>query len=384
MPFVDPVVAIDCGHTFCRECIHLSLGTSPMCPIDRCPLFSDNLTPAVKIIANMVNELIVYCPNSESGCEVTMERQHVDSHLDNDCKYTATQCGVAECQTMVLKKDLNHHTNECPFRLVECERCNAKIKFKSLDEHNAKKCPAAIVGCASCGEQCARSDYASHIKTCPEHPTSCAQERNGCKWMGPKRTVEEHLSECAYERIKGFFAINNDRISTLEQENSKYRSGLEIISKRLDSLYAENYDLEADAGYAYDDFDPLKATSEAGPSTRSPRPQSNASILQMQIDQLQHSVLQIEMQQNSHSHFVSENLRLQEELQALRSIVHGIRMQMHWLLMERRNAGPVGAATANLMSGTPLDSPQSMQQMQPIQPMRRVGGPPRGQDINKL
>ncbi|KAI0030000.1 hypothetical protein K488DRAFT_20616, partial [Vararia minispora EC-137] len=49
-PFLDPVTARTCAHTFCRDCITHSLRSSRHCPIDRSALDSGDLVRATPII----------------------------------------------------------------------------------------------------------------------------------------------------------------------------------------------------------------------------------------------------------------------------------------------------------------------------------------------
>lgn len=69
-----------------------------------------------------------------------------------------------------------------------------------------------------------------HLEVCPEVTVPCLQSLNGCPWSGPRCDITGHTETCPYERIKGFFAINNTRLGTLETENANLRrqvSGLE-------------------------------------------------------------------------------------------------------------------------------------------------------------
>lgn len=59
-----------------------------------------------------------------------------------------------------------------------------------------------------------------HEVTCPEMTVSCNHTSHGCPWSGTKRTLLNHINECPYESIKGFFSLNTLRISRLEAENS--------------------------------------------------------------------------------------------------------------------------------------------------------------------
>lgn len=58
--------------------------------------------------------------------------------------------------------------------------------------------------------------------------------------------------------------------------------------------------------------------------------------LKSEIETITADIASLELKQNVA--LMTETFRLQEELQSLRAVCHGIRMQMHFLMMERRGA----------------------------------------------
>jgi hypothetical protein len=123
-------------HTFCKDCIHQALENSSVCPIDRSTLSANEFQTAVKIIHNMVNELLVYCPRQ--GCPFTGQRQYIESHVANDCEYTIAPCELDECKELLLKKDLNTHAETCKYRTAECNMCKKKLRIFELEVRNNK------------------------------------------------------------------------------------------------------------------------------------------------------------------------------------------------------------------------------------------------------
>lgn len=120
-------------HTFCSTCIYQACDASPVCPIDRSPVSTNDIQPAVKIISNMVNELLVECPRSEEGCTHVGQRQYIENHVKNDCQYTFTSCDLEECKALVLKKDLTTHVSTCKYRPAECKMCKRKMRAIELE-----------------------------------------------------------------------------------------------------------------------------------------------------------------------------------------------------------------------------------------------------------
>ncbi|KAG8981533.1 hypothetical protein FRB95_007944 [Tulasnella sp. JGI-2019a] len=240
-PFIDPVVTSKCAHTFCRECISSALLVNSQCPVDRSPLTIDQLHPAAAIVRNLVDELLVVCPNASLGCDVTPQRIHLGSHLSSDCQFVHVECSQPQCENVVLRKDLGKHSDGCDHRLVECEACGRDVKFSGMESHE-DVCPAKEITCVHCATTLPRSSLTSHYATCQYIPITCIHTVNGCPWHGPRHTLESnHLPTCAYEAIKGFFAIHEDRTKSLLQENADLKR---TVSDLENKVVSQQRDLE--------------------------------------------------------------------------------------------------------------------------------------------
>lgn len=74
-----------CQHIFCHLCVVRAIELSPTCPIDRSPMQLEDLIEAPRIIQQLVEELQVFCPNRDRGCEVQCERGLLEGHLRDEC-----------------------------------------------------------------------------------------------------------------------------------------------------------------------------------------------------------------------------------------------------------------------------------------------------------
>ncbi|KAI8088699.1 uncharacterized protein BX664DRAFT_295992 [Halteromyces radiatus] len=352
-PFVNPLVS-PCGHTFCETCIYQALDSCSQCPIDRSPLCLPDLEPAVKIIVNMVNELLIYCPRKERGCDFIGQRQYMEHHMNNDCLYVFQSCQLQECQELILKKDLHSHVSTCKYRETVCKMCKKKMPAFELEDHY-KLCPSEIIQCPHCDSSRSRSEHATHLTTCPKVPMTCTHAEFGCPWTGERATMEEHTTSCTYEAIKDYLHQQQQKYTqmkeelqavrkeneSLKQQQWESRQKLETMTNQLGILFPAHFSIDPDL--------PLDTQQEVV--------LSETQRLQNDIDTLSANMTNLELKQNMA--LMTETFRLQEELQSVRAICHGMRMQMHYLMMERRGAMMMQATsgTTNTHSDPPPPPP---------------------------
>jgi len=63
-PFLEPVTATTCLHTFCCVCISQALEHSQSCPVDRTPLVHENMEPSNPIIRAVSKNLALFIPEN--------------------------------------------------------------------------------------------------------------------------------------------------------------------------------------------------------------------------------------------------------------------------------------------------------------------------------
>lgn len=118
-------------HTYCRSCIIQALEVNSGCPLCRTVIEPATLYEVIAL-SRICDELTVYCPHEDLGCEHTCQRIQIGQHLKDDCVYIGTLCRVEECRKKLLKKDLTEHMESCPYKRVECLMCNAKVLKSEL------------------------------------------------------------------------------------------------------------------------------------------------------------------------------------------------------------------------------------------------------------
>ncbi|KAL0954541.1 hypothetical protein HGRIS_003506 [Hohenbuehelia grisea] len=220
-------------------CIEQALEHSPHCPVDRSPLSSDDLVQANPIVKSLVDELLIECTNRSAGCLSTFQRQLLASHLKDSCQATEMSCPEEDCDKVVLRKEIGKHSHECLHRLVKCDACQTQVKFISLEDHLAD-CPVKIVTCDSCSLEVPRSEIKLHVSGCPEVFVGCPHSDNGCPWQGPRRSLDtSHIPTCPFEAIKGFFDINETRLSALTDENTLLKHKVDALEGLTQTLRRE-------------------------------------------------------------------------------------------------------------------------------------------------
>ena len=90
--FDNPVVTLCCGQTYCSNCINEWLIKLNTCPNDSKKLSITQLTPAPKVLFNLLSILSIKCQFHSNGCEVVMKANKIRDHSDkcqhnpkNDC-----------------------------------------------------------------------------------------------------------------------------------------------------------------------------------------------------------------------------------------------------------------------------------------------------------
>ncbi|KAK4692284.1 hypothetical protein P7C70_g9164, partial [Phenoliferia sp. Uapishka_3] len=369
-PFLSPSMSPSCQHIFCHHCITRALLTSKTCPIDRSPLREEELVEAPRIVRQMVGELKVRCANAERGCERVCERALLEGHL--------RECGMGEGKREKGKQ-----------REIEgekCELCGEVVATDASRTHSVT-CSSAPTTCLHCSTTLPRSSLPSHFLLCPLIPIPCPHASHGCPARLPRSLmVEDHLEvSCAYEPIKDLLLRYDARIEEVESENRglrvrvegleegmrDMREWMEGVRNSLGGLWVEPIRRAGFAGNTTVDdastneervqvsslsslrtpsssptlnthpFSPNLIPSPpqlSTPSVPAPPPTSSAPLptflatLSQSIQSLSSDLSALDARQ--HSSLLNETLRIQDDVQSVRGVLHGVRMQMHYVLME--------------------------------------------------
>ncbi|EPS35913.1 hypothetical protein H072_10617 [Dactylellina haptotyla CBS 200.50] len=357
-PLITPVQT-RCLHTFCSACISLSLERSLTCPVDRKDLSHDDVTPAPIMIANLVNDLVVLCPNREKGCEASCARWLVESHVREDCGYAMVKCAKEGCDGMVARKDVDE---DCVHEAVECEFCEFAVRKLDLESH-LRECPKLSSECPHCAEPFLNPELSIHIADCPAEIIDCPASHFGCPYTCPRSEVDNHTGSCHFIALTPILQLHTERITTLELENKTIRQKLELLIPPRplptpSSSSSNPQDSSTNTGSSSTTRD---MTSEMQDYTY--HLYSEYEQLRSDVERLNAQIRELDVKQDMAR--INEGLRYNDEMTGMRAAINGLRMQLHWLVASRRdaptpNSGGAGGAANRVGAGSSTNDGRRM------------------------
>lgn len=113
--------------------------------------------------------------------------------------YCENKCGLK-----VQRRHLNQHkTSECAKRLLPCRYCSKEFVADTLTAHHVK-CGRVPVACPNrCDSTVlAREELEAHLKEkCTISTLHCSFKDAGCRFKGPRYSMEKHLAENCQEHL---------------------------------------------------------------------------------------------------------------------------------------------------------------------------------------
>ncbi|CAI6254436.1 unnamed protein product [Periconia digitata] len=384
-PFDKPVKLL-CDHYFCRQCLEHAWAAQQdgekTCPTCRSKVDVDkDLRPVPRIIETMLDELVVKCPNSKSGCDWSDQRANVHDHVMLYCVYTLVQCPSYDCRLHISQKDFH---KGCLHYTVSCENCHTSMMMKDLEGHQRTDCPGRSTNCPHCSAEVLRLDFQAHVKeACPKVVIPCSGAVLSCTFTAERAEVASHQETCVVAKLAPHFQEQQARIERSEARLEPLSRRVGILEDGLSNITSMLYPANSEPSLPLSEpldptsleaFPPAHLTAASDfrlspnpfpsvpqndvPQTTQPPFDSQIHHLLTMHDSLREEVSRItnalgELDGRTNMMIINESQRQKDEMLHTNAAINSMRMQLHWLMsatLSNRNAA--GSSTARASAST--------------------------------
>lgn len=389
-PFDDPV-RLTCEHYFCRECLDRALEAQPHNVPNTCPTCRQTVEqwlPVPKIIADMLDELQVRCPNAKAGCAWVDHRVDVANHVARYCQYALVDCPDARCNGKVMQKDAY---KACLHVETPCPQCQEPVMKINLEEHQRESCSNRTVNCPQCRSQVLSVYFDNHVNNeCPQTVVKCKGQDLGCKHSVIRDEMMPHEKTCPMATMMPFFEEQQTRLERAETRLDHQSRKLTILEDGLSNITTMLYppaptttsdrdrDRDRDRifpsapGSPTDSTHEFRLPSAAFPPVSSfppfpPVPSSSSDAPPAPFDSSLHHILSLhenlrdevarltsalsEHEAHTNMMVMVESQRQKDELKHQNMAISQMRAQLHWLvsatLQQQRSANAAGSSAAS-------------------------------------
>ncbi|XP_053400935.1 E3 ubiquitin-protein ligase TRAF7-like isoform X3 [Mercenaria mercenaria] len=194
--YIDPVINIGCGHTFCKKCSQ----NISSCPVDGNPC-DPNQMVVNRLVVGQIDDLLIYC---KYGL------------IKEEDAYVPDPTG---CQQKIHLGSRSSHEDSCDFMPVTCSNrnCSASLRKRELEEHK---------------------------KVCVY--LTCVHEDKGCEFQGQQEEVSEHEKICGYRGLQSLCkqsAGTEQKTLQLEESNKDLQKQITTLNMRVGQLEETNTSL---------------------------------------------------------------------------------------------------------------------------------------------
>lgn len=346
-PLVDPVMPRLCQHLFCSSCLHRALDLSSTCPIDRTRIRNrdEDLVEAPRVVFELLGELIVKC----SSCRQELKREEWERHEGKCAKRAQSERGQDKTEPDESDEVAENLTFDVDEPRETCRLCQRQLVASELLSHT-EECAQVPRPCQYCSEILPSVQHATHmLVSCPLVPTPCPHASFGCSHLGPRQSLlTDHLySECPYEPLKDCFERIKEREREWEAENWQLKRKVVGLEERLED--AENS--LRDTRYSLGTYFTRTPACEDRPSPETlPLPPlvcalSNNSSRNTALSSSLNTLTQ------SQTDSLHTTQHLLEEINSMRSVIGGMRMQMGDLMRTVQILSTTAGSSREFCSG---------------------------------
>lgn len=127
--FIEPIISVKCGHTFCKRCIEKLVSAGSRCPIDRQVCDSGQLVLNLAILGQLADLKIYCCYGLKQPIDSSSSHTHGDVELEQD---------PDGCPEKITLGQRNEHEDSCMFAWSECPIAGSAcgpLRKKDVQQH---------------------------------------------------------------------------------------------------------------------------------------------------------------------------------------------------------------------------------------------------------
>eukprot|EP00742_Colponemidia_sp_Colp-10_P007833 GILJ01008447.1.p1 GENE.GILJ01008447.1~~GILJ01008447.1.p1 ORF type:complete len:654 (-),score=26.09 GILJ01008447.1:91-2052(-) len=194
-----------CEHIYCRDC----LTSLPRRECPSCRQSFEEIKPPHRLVREQLSNLRIRCARNQEGCQelLPLTKSAISEH-ETICLFMIVRCDRSsetgeQCQTILMRRDLPSHFEECLFFDVGCgnDGCDEKVVRKDCQAH-ALACLFEKIACVECGERFLRRHQDSHEDQCSEEHVGCAYVEQGCPVTIRRKELDAHLRTCQFAQVR--------------------------------------------------------------------------------------------------------------------------------------------------------------------------------------
>ena len=240
----DPVQTMGCcGKTFCEACIQQVRNNS--CPHCRTEGLTHHKDPKTK---RRIEDLVIFCPNYQHGCDWEGELRNIQEHLDKTCQLQTISC-LKNCGGKYKRYlEYLHISHECPLREVTCPFCSLEgeslreLTYKDMKNTHWKECPHWPARCPHLCEDrfLQRGTVQLYLdRHCPKHVISCKYEKFGCRFEAKREEMPKHEQDTQTTHLAMVtekYEQSSQDIENLKERNLKMQQEIGELKTMVTNL----------------------------------------------------------------------------------------------------------------------------------------------------
>ena len=235
---LNPVID-SCSHTFCKDCFEKYYNIKKQCPITKKKLSINDLTH-VDVISKSIGKKEMKCKNCNKGCNWIGKVSDIDFHLKNECLKSLIKCSFKNCNTMIMREELQNHIQNCDYREEKCNDCQKMFPFKEIMEH-FNQCSKRKIKCVQgCGAIIERGEMDNHIKNfCENSVVDCKFKEFGCMDKFKKREMNVKMESGCYMHlnlIADYLIQMSKQLKENNEKMNKFQLEIDNLNHKFEIL----------------------------------------------------------------------------------------------------------------------------------------------------